>query len=476
MLTPTLGCTPAALALLWALGLFHGNLAAAEGPPNFVLIFADDLGYGDLGVFGSPNIRTPNIDRLAFEGVKLTDFYSVSPVCTPSRAGLLTGRYPVRSGMVRVLFPREEFGLPDSEITLAEVLKEKGYATALVGKWHLGDRPEHSPTRHGFDYRYGIPFSNDMTRPHSSWPEPLRIYEQDEVVIEGVDQSQITKLYTDKAISFIEKNKDGPFFLYLPHSMPHWPWYSSEKFDGGSIQGPYGDTVEEIDWSTGEILKALKRNGLDDNTLVIFTSDNGGSSSRRAGIRSASRTSGNNGTLRGRKGQTWEGGMRVPFIARLPGRIPAATVRSGISCAIDLFTTLIELAGARIPDDRPIDGVNLWPMLSGEGPSPRDHLYYFSHNWESRPQLAALRVGRWKLHFKLHWDWPQTKFEPTELYDLNGDPSESMDQFADYADIVAELARRARTFHAAVEYGEMPGVHYPPGAPERPFGGKRPVK
>ena len=456
----------AVLTSLPALGLFQGSLAAAEGPPNIVLIFADDLGYGDLGVYGSPNIRTPNIDSLAFAGVKLTDFYSVSPVCTPSRAGLVTGRYPVRSGMTRVLFPREEFGLPGSETTVAEVLNDKGYATALIGKWHLGDRPEHSPTQHGFDYRYGIPFSNDMTRPHASWPEPLRIYEPDEVVIEGVDQSRITRLYTEKAINFIEKNKDGPFFLYLPHSMPHWPWYSSEKFDGRSIQGPYGDTVEEIDWSTGEILKALERNGLDDNTLVIFTSDNGGSSGQ----------AGSNGTLRGRKGQTWEGGMRVPFIARMPGKIPAATTRSGIACAIDLFTTLIETAGAIVPDDRPIDGVNLWPMLSGEGPSPRDHLYYFSHNWESRPQLAAVRAGRWKLHFKLHWDWPQTKFEPTGLYDLNGDPSESTDRAADHPDVVAELARQARTFHAAVEYGKAPPVHYPPGAPERPYGGKRPVR
>ena len=456
----------AVLVWLPTFWLSEKKLVAADTPPNIVLIFADDLGYGDLGVYGSPNIRTPNIDRLAFDGVKLTDFYSVSPVCTPSRAGLLTGRYPVRSGMTRVLFPREEFGLPDSEITVAEVLKQQGYATALVGKWHLGDRPEHSPTRHGFDYRYGIPFSNDMTRPHANWPEPLRIYEQDEVVIEGVDQSQITRLYTEKAIRFIEKNKDGPFFLYLPHSMPHWPWFSSEDFDGHSVKGPYGDAVEEIDWSTGEILKALERYGLDDNTLVIFTSDNGGSTGR----------AGNNGTLRGRKGQTWEGGMRVPFIARLPGRIPAATVRGGISCAIDLFTTLIALAGAQVPDDRPIDGVNLWPMLGGEGESPRDHLYYFSHNWESRPQLAAVRVGRWKLHFKQYWDWPQTKFEPTELYDLNGDPSEAKDRFADHPEIVAELARRARMFHAGIEFGESPPVHYPPGAPDRPYGGKRPVE
>ena len=465
-LPPVAKSLPAARFLFLVCGFFHGALAAADSPPNIVLILADDLGYGDLGVYGSPNIRTPNLDRLAVEGVKLTDFYSVSPVCTPSRAGLLTGRYPVRSGMVRVLFPREEFGLPDSEITLAEALGAKGYATAMVGKWHLGDRPAHSPLRHGFDYRYGLPFSNDMTRPHATWPEPLRIYEQDEVVIEGVDQSQITKLYTRKAVDFIEKNKSGPFFLYLPHSMPHWPWFSSKDFDGRSIKGPYGDTVEELDWSTGEILHALKRNGLETNTLVIFTSDNGGSGGR----------AGNNGLLRGAKGATWEGGMRVPFIARWPGKIPAATVRSGMGCMMDLFTTLIAAAGAHAPADRPIDGVDLWPLLSGSGDSPRDHLYYFSHNWESRPQLTAVRVGRWKLHFKPYWDWPQTKFEPTELYDLHDDPSERTNRAAEREAVVQDLARRARTFHAAVQFGEAPPVHYPPGAPTRPYRGKRPVQ
>ena len=403
---------------------------------------------------------------MGFEGVKLTDFYSVSPVCTPSRAGLLTGRYPVRSGMVRVLFPREEFGLPDAEITVAEVLKQRGYATAMIGKWHLGDRPEHSPLRHGFDYRYGLPFSNDMTRPHTSWPEPLRIYERDDVAVEGVDQTTLTKRYTVKAVDFIEKNKDGPFFVYLAHSMPHWPWFSSKEFDGHSVKGPYGDTIEEIDWSTGEIFKTLKRNGLDENTLVIFTSDNGGSG-REGG--------GNNGTLRGSKGSTWEGGMREPFLARWPGKIPPGTVRSGITCTMDLFATLIALGGGTVPSGRPVDGVNIWPLLTGEGDSPRDHLYYFSHNWESRPQLAAVRVGKWKLHFKQYWNWPQTKFEPAELYDLDSDPSERFDLAGKQPEVVEKLARQARVFHGSIEFGKRAPVHYPPGAPDRPYGQPRPI-
>lgn len=328
----------------------------AQDQPNFVVIFADDLGYGDLSSYGSPNIRTPHIDTLARDGVKLTDFYSASPVCTPSRAGLLTGRYPVRSGMVRVLFPREEAGLPAGEITIAEALQQQGYATAMIGKWHLGDRPEHSPLRHGFDVRYGLPFSNDMTRPHTSWPEPLRLYTQDDVAEEGVDQSTLTRRYVDRAIEFIEANREGPFFLYLPFSMPHWPWFSTEEFDGRSLKGPYGDTIEEIDANVGRLLAALSRLGLDEETLVIFTSDNGGAGRQGAG---------SNGTLRGFKGQTYEGGMREPFLARWPGKIPAGEVRHGLASTMDLFPTLVKLAGGEPPSDRPFDGVDLWPLLSG---------------------------------------------------------------------------------------------------------------
>ncbi len=439
-------------------------ISAPAQQPNFVLIFADDLGYGDLGVYGSPNIRTPHLDRMAAQGVKLTDFYSVSPVCTPSRAGLLTGRYPVRSGLVRVLFPREEVGMPDGEVTLAEALEQQGYATGMVGKWHLGDRPRHSPLRHGFDYRYGLPFSNDMTRPHTNWPEPLRIYEGDAVAHEGVDQTILTRRYTEKAIAFLERNQDQPFFLYFPHSMPHWPWFSSEGFDGESAKGPYGDAVEEIDWSVGEILAALERLGLDERTLVIFTSDNGGSGRQGAG---------SNGTLRGFKGQTYEGGQREPFVARWPGKIPAGSVRNGLAATVDLYTTLIGLAGGRAPADRPVDGVDMWPLLSGAGPSKRDTLHYWSHNWDAEPQLAAIRQGRWKLHFADLLEWPQKRFEPTELYDLSADPSERFDLAARHPEIVERLANQAREFHRSIEFAPMPPVHYPPGAPGRAGGGRK---
>jgi arylsulfatase A-like enzyme len=436
--------------------------AAAAQKPNFVILFADDLGYGDLGVYGSPNIHTPNLDRLATEGVKLTDFYSVSPVCTPSRAGLLTGRYPVRSGMVRVLFPREEVGLPEGEITLAEALKDQGYATGMVGKWHLGDRPRHSPLRNGFDYRFGLPFSNDMTRPHTSWPEPLRLYEGDDVVEEGVDQTTLTKRYTEKATAFLETQKAKPFFLYMAYSMPHWPWFASEGFQGKSVKGAYGDAVQELDWSVGELLKALDRLGLADNTLVIFTSDNGGAGREGAG---------SNGTLRGFKGQTYEGGQREPFLARWPGKIPPATVRNGMAATVDVYVTLIKLAGGRPPLDRPIDGVDMWPLLAGSGPSRRNAFHYWSHNWDCEPQLAAIRQGRWKLHFADKLEWPQRTFEPTELYDLDADPSERFNLAKDHPEIAKRLAEDAKRFHDGVEFAEMPPAHFPPGAPDHPPGG-----
>ena len=446
---------------LLAAVLLSVSVQAAD-KPNFILVLADDLGYGDLSVYGAPNIRTPHLDRLAAEGVKLTDFYSVSPVCTPSRAGLLTGRYPVRSGMVRVLFPREQAGLPAQEITLAEALGELGYATAMIGKWHLGDRPEHSPLRHGFDVRFGLPFSNDMTRPHTSWPEPLRLYSQDDALEEGVDQTTLTQRYVDRAIQFLEDSKPGPFFLYLPLSMPHWPWYSSQEFDGRSLQGPYGDTIEEIDANIGRLLAVLDRLGLADDTLVMFTSDNGAAGRPGAG---------SNGALRGFKGQVFEGGMREPFLARWPGKIPAGAVAHGLACTMDLFPTLVKLAGGAPPSDRPFDGVDIAALLRGEGPSPRQDLYYWSHNWESEPQLLAVRDGRWKLHFEDLYEWPQETFQPTELYDLHADPAERFDLAKQHPEIVERLTRKARKFHADTRMGALPPTHFPPGSPGSPRSG-----
>ncbi|MBI1355194.1 MAG: sulfatase-like hydrolase/transferase [Acidobacteria bacterium] len=450
------------LARLLVSTLLLAAAAGAADKPNFIVLFADDLGYGDLSVYGSPNIRTPRIDRLAAEGVKLTDFYAVSPVCTPSRAGLLTGRYPVRSGMVRVLFPREEAGLPASEVTVAEALQKQGYATALIGKWHLGDRPEHSPLRHGFDVRFGLPFSNDMTRPHTTWPEPLRLYTQDDVLEEGVDQATLTRRYVDRAIAFVEENRQKPFFLYLPFSMPHWPWFATEEFDGRSPKGPYGDAIEEIDANVGRLLDALDRLGLREDTLVVFTSDNGGSGRQGAG---------SNGTLRGFKGQVYEGGMREPFLVRWPGKVPAATVRHGIACTMDLFPTLVKLAGGAPPSDRPFDGLDIGSLLWGDGSSPRRDLYYWSHNWESEPQLLAVREERWKLHFKDLYEWPQKTFQATELYDLEEDPSERFDLKADHPEIVERLTAKAKKFHAETEMGALPPVHFPPGSPGSPRNG-----
>ena len=311
-----------AFLILYRLGIASALLgmalplakAAEAARPNFIIIFCDDLGYADIGPFGSEKHRTPHLDRMAAEGRKFTSFYVTSGVCTPSRSSLMTGCYPKRVGLhvnekgAGVLFPGNQRGLNPSEVTLAEVLKARGYATGIVGKWHLGDQPAFLPTRQGFDYYFGIPFSNDMgqkDRPSKPYP-PLPLLRMEKVIEEEPDQRLLTQRYTREAIAFIERHKAKPFFLYLPHSMPHWPQYSSERFAGKSANGKWGDAAEEIDWSTGEILKALKANGLDKKTMVIFMSDNGG----------AVRHGASNQPLRGGKGSTGEGGHRVPFVVR----------------------------------------------------------------------------------------------------------------------------------------------------------------
>lgn len=411
--------------------------------PNFVIILADDLGYGDLGVFGHPTILTPNVDRMAGDGAKLTSFYA-APLCTPARSALLTGRYPIRSGLVRVLFPGEDFGIPDSELTLAEVLRMRGYKTACIGKWHLGDRPRHRPTRHGFDYYYGLLYSNDMTPP--KWPQPLQLYRNEEVVESPVNQETLTQRYTFEAIRFIERNKDDRFFLYLPHTMPHRPWAASKKFKGRSSAGLYGDVVEEIDWSTGEILKALQRLGLEKDTMVIFTSDNG----------PAGRVA---GPFRGSKGSVWEGGVRVPFIARWPGRIPGGRVHGGMACLMDLFVTLIEMAGGTTPSDRLIDGRNMMPMLEGKAVSPRPHFLYYCSN---DTRVCAIRSGRWKLHFEISGIEQRAgshelqRLKPAALYNLDEDPSEKTDVSGSLPRIVAELTSLAEGLIASIEPGALP--------------------
>jgi len=420
--------------------------------PNFVIIFCDDLGYGDLGCFGSQKHRTPNIDNMAAEGTRLTSFYVTSGVCTPSRASLMTGCYPRRVNLHRtkrgewVLFPTAPDGLNPNEITIAEVLKQAGYATACIGKWHLGDQPQFLPTRQGFDYYFGIPYSNDMgERKDRGWP-PLPLLRNETVIEAPVDQNTITRRYTSEAVNFITQNKDRPFFLYLPHTMPHDPHHSSEKFRGKSANGPYGDAVEEIDFSTGQILNTLNKLRIDDRTLVIFTSDNG----------AAKNYPGSNAPLSGHKGSTWEGGMRVPCVARWPGKIPPRKTCDELASTIDLLPTFAKLAATTAPTDRIIDGRDIWPLLSG-GPgakSPHEAFYYYYTD-----QLHAVRSGPWKLHLPLSpkiGGWRgKPDHTPPFLYDVrvDQDPGEIKDLAKQHPDIVKRLTALAQK--AAKDLGDL---------------------
>ena len=362
-----------------------------------MLIFCDDLGYNDLGCYGSAKNRTPRIDAMAKEGMRFTSFLSSSPVCTPSRASLLTGCYARRVGMHEdftghwVLIPRSRRGMHADEWTLPEMLKAKGYATACIGKWHLGDQPPHLPTAHGFDEYYGIPYSNDMASARRGDP-PLPLVQDTKVIEAPADQATLTKRYTREAIQFIERNKSKPFFLYLPHTFPHLPLFASKEFHGKSANGRYGDSVEEIDWSTGKILDALKQHGLDKNTLVIFTSDNG----------SNGRNGGSNAPLSGAKGGTMEGGMRVPMIARWPGRIPAGGTCNELSSTMDFLPTFAALSGGLLSANK-IDGHDITPLLTGTkgAASPYEVFYYYR-----RRQLQAVRWGDWKWHLPLANTFP----------------------------------------------------------------------
>ncbi|WP_406694917.1 sulfatase [Singulisphaera sp. Ch08] len=423
------------------------SLGAEESrPPNVIVIYCDDLGYADIEPFGAPKTKTPNLVKFAAEGRKFTDFHVTSGVCSPSRASLLTGCYPKRVGLHTnekggwVLFPGNQRGLNPKEITLAEVLKTKGYATACVGKWHLGDQPEFLPTRQGFDDYFGIPFSNDMGQTTDKGrtqrkrpPTPLLRGEQ--VIETEPDQRQLTRRYTDEAIRFVETNRDRPFFLYLAHSMPHWPQFASDSFAGKSGNGRYGDSVEEIDASTGELLQALTRLGIDEKTLVVFTSDNGGPIRQGA----------NNTPLRAGKGTTWEGGMRVPCLVRWPKTIPAGTVCGELASTLDLLPTFARLAGAEIPTDRIIDGKDIRPLLTGQAGAhtPSDVFYHYHLG-----QLQAVRSGPWKLIVP-HVARPnQGKPEQTvqvslQLYNLDDDISESRDVASAHPEVVARLTALA---------------------------------
>lgn len=459
---------PAGLMLLLArtIGLVFVTLVACRSlsaedihPPNVIVVLCDNLGYGDIGCFGSKRHRTPYLDQMAAEGMKFTDLYAASGVCTPSRAALLTGCYPPRVNLHvsdtggAVLQPVSPKGLAPEEITIAELLKTKGYATTIIGKWHLGDQLPLLPTRQGFDSFYGIPYSDDMTpRPGKPWPDlPLM---RDEVVVDApVDLNDATKLYTEEAIRFITANRERPFFLYLPQAMPgstRAP-YASEAFRGQSQNGPWGDSIEELDWSMGEILKTLKLLKLDQQTLVVWTSDNG--APRRNPVQ------GSNLPLKGWGYTTAEGGMRVPTIAWWPGTVPAGTECHELASLMDLYPTIAKLAGAKLPGDRTIDGKDITPLLTGQpnAKSPHDAFFYYMFD-----QLQAVRSGPWKLYLPLDqvkggWQDDKKAFAKVRLFNLVTDLQETTDVAQRNPEIVQRMLTFAAAAHADLGDDQNPG-------------------
>jgi len=432
------------LTVLLATLIFFGCLSCSSPgeettKPNIIIIFTDDMGYGDLGCYGHPNIETPRLDHMADQGVRLTSFYVGASVCSPSRAALLTGRYPIRN-MPFNTGPGSTNGLPTDEVTLADLLSGEGYATMAIGKWHLGHQPEFLPTSRGFDRFYGLPYSNDMILPWCPWlseEDTLALYKDAVPVREvGFDQDDLTLNYTKEALKFIESSAGSPFFLYLAHSMPHLPVSTSEQFKGRSEGGLYGDVIETIDWSAGQILDKLAEVGVADETIVVFTSDNGPwiTMPDRMLQRGVERWhAGSTGMLNGSKGSTYEGGFRVPAIVKWPGVVPEATVCHDMASTMDLFVTLAEAGGADIPDDRTIDGMNITPLLAGEEKGLRD-TYYFVQG----KSLQAVRSGDFKLRI--------TGKTGTELFNLSTDPGERINLSADYPEKVQELTGMMESF------------------------------
>lgn len=435
------------------------NAAEGERPPNVVIVFTDDQGYGDVGCFGAKGYVTPNLDRLAAEGTKFTNFHVSQPVCSASRTSLLTGCYANRLGIHGALGPNATHGIHDGETVLAEVFKKRGYATGMAGKWHLGHHPQFLPTRHGFDEYLGLPYSNDMW-PHRKGIKPgtypnLPLIENETIIDEDVtaeDQRKLTTMYAERAVSFIDRNHEKPFFFYLAHSMPHVPLYVSDKYQGKTEQGRYGDVIAEVDWSVGQILDALERHKIVENTLVIFTTDNGpwlvyGNHAGTAG------------PLREGKGTCWEGGVRVPCIMRWPGKIPAGAVSNKMLMTIDLLPTLAGIIGAPLPE-RSIDGRDVVEILKGkEVPNPHEaYLFYYE---QGALQAITTGDGRWKLQLphlyrtllnggfagndSMPGKYVNVKIEETELYDLGNDIGEKENVAAKHPEIVQQMLAYAES-------------------------------
>jgi arylsulfatase A len=430
---------------------------APARPPNVVVIFIDDMGYGDIGPFGATKQRTPHLDRMAKEGMKLTSFYA-TPVCSVSRAQMLTGCYGARVSVPGVYFPGQSVGLNPSEVTVAERLKEKGYATQMVGKWHLGDQPEFLPTRQGFDHYYGIPYSNDMLKKSAETKVPVVPVLRDEKVAELMDgegQRRLVELYTKEAVDFITRSKDQPFYLYFAHNAVHTPIWPGAAFAGKSQNGRFGDWVEEVDWSVGQVLDTLRAQGLDKDTLVVFTSDNGPWLIKGTDGGSA-------GPLRGGKGSTWEGGVRVPTLAWWPGHVPAGSVNDAVAATIDLLPTFVSLAGGTVPATPVIDGRDITPILLGQSKeSAREAHYYFASY-----DLQAVRQGRWKLALSPQSEGLGKNAAKTahglRLYDLDAEIGEQTDVAAQHPEVVAKLKALADKMAAEIG-GKTPTARRPAG-------------
>ncbi|CAM1371392.1 sulfatase family protein [Tenacibaculum xiamenense] len=419
-----------------------------EAKPNIIVVFTDDQGYQDIGCFGSPDIKTPHLDKMAQEGIKLTDFYAAQAVCSASRAGLLTGCYPNRIGVHGAFMPNSKKGLNTSETTIAEMLKEINYKTAIFGKWHLGDAPKFMPNNQGFDEYFGIPYSNDMWPLHPQQGsvfnfDPLPLYENETIIDTLTNQTSLTTQITKRSVDFIKRNKNNPFFLYIAHPQPHVPLYVSDKFKGKSKRGLYGDVIMEIDWSVGQVLEALKENNLDDNTIVIFTSDNGPWLSYGDHAGSAH-------PLREGKGTALEGGQREPCIIRYPTKIKPGRVVDVPMMAIDILPTIATITGAKLPKDK-IDGKNVWDIWTGKSSESPHEAYYFYYHVN---ELHGIRYGKWKMYFPHRYrtlngrkggengfpvDYDYNTIDQIELYDLSVDINETINVASQNPEVVEKI-------------------------------------
>ncbi|MFV0539632.1 MAG: sulfatase [Aestuariibaculum sp.] len=408
-------------AIVFLMGFHVFGQNTEHKKPNIIIIFTDDQGYGDLSCYGATDLSTPNIDNLANQGIRFEQFYVPASVCTPSRASILTGKYPKKVGLHKeVIYPYSKTGLAPEETTIAEALKTQGYATACIGKWHLGHEKQFMPNNQGFDYFYGVPYSNDMDRyfyeKNQYQSPPLPVYLNEELVSEGPNQDFLTKMWTDATVNYIDKNSQAPFFIYLAHNMPHDPWHASDKFKGSSQRGLYGDVIQELDWSVGEIVKKLEAENILENTIIVFTSDNGPATRFKNGGKAK--------PLRGGKASTWEGGMRVPGIISWPAKIPKGIVTKTPVSTLDLFPTLIEMTGGKIPNKSAIDGRDISKLLwyPDKTFKKKFELLYYGRNGD----LEAFTNGEWKLHIKKRLGWKKSDGEfPISLYNLKDDIAET---------------------------------------------------